>query len=174
MQMELLATMRIDTRIVDTDFFVFNNCLIFQVESDRELFPKQIEEKSAMLTQELEHLKQRFTVEQTVREHREKQLTNQIRDDKDNVLQQFRAVRFGIDQRWRDLDMEISSETKQRRAEAELLQTQTSEKLLLLSSELELCQRERVRTTREVAKAVVHYAAALRDGVNIVSEAAGL
>lgn len=144
------------------------------MEEDRKAFPKQIEERSIALTKQLQEFKTRFANEQTVRADRERQLLVSIRDNKQDALARFTSQRFAIEQKFREIDNEIAAEARLRRNEAEHLHDRTIDRLLALKVELEKCNKERIRTTKEVAKALVHYTAALQTGVNIVSSAVGI
>ena len=85
------------------------------------------------------------------------------------IINMMVLSQFARDQKFSSLDVEIAAEAKTRRKETELMKDHVSNAFVDVKASIEDCNQERVRATGELMKAIVHYAAALQDGVNIVS-----
>lgn len=142
-----------------------------QQEKDRINFPSTIDQKSSDLMKQLNHFKARFEADIAERQHKEKTIEKIIDEQNFHVRQMLEAERVEREKKIMSLQNDLDLEIRMRSKSCKAMKETHKENMDHLNMRVDNVRREREESTCEVVKALVHYTAALHDGVTIVSEA---
>lgn len=169
-EVELPLTQRIDNLTGDLDKVTIR---VTNVENehkrDRETFPRLIEQRSIELLTEIRDFKKTYEQEIKSREEKDKRIFTKIQDLGLRLRQQLVAEKTLNDQKMQEVRQELAAEVDIRAKGYEMLHKTVSEEVDELKAMLRKESQARVAADEELVQAVNHYAAALQDGVKIVS-----
>lgn len=140
-------------------------------EEDRNNFPKKIDEKSSSLLKQIEEFKAIFNSDMADTNHKDEVIHKIIDDQNFNINQMIEAERVEREQKMLTIQNDIDLEARMRSKASKSIRECHKENMNHLHVQAELLQKERKDATDEICKALVHYTAALHDGVKMASEA---
>ena len=140
-------------------------------EIDRENFPHEIESHSSELLKQINEFKARFEADVSSREHKDKIVQKIISEQDFRVQQLLEAERVERETKLSRMQDDIDVESRMRAKSSKSMREMHKESIDALQAKIDKIKQERELATEEVVKAIVHYTAALHDGVKIVSEA---
>lgn len=140
-------------------------------EKDREKFPKLIENSTSNLLKEINDFKAQFNAEIKNRESQDKIIPKIINEQEYRVKQFIELERIEREKKLIDIKKYIDEEQNIRQKSYKSINEYLKENIIDVHKRIDETINKREQTTSEVVKAMVHYTAALHDGVRIVSEA---
>lgn len=140
-----------------------------KAKEDRDIFPKLVDGRCAELLREIGDLKSRFSENVAAREEKEKRLLLKLQSESNKSAVQFAHDRQIADEKIKIVRAEIDAEVALRSKAHDSVKTVLRDEVALLHAEIKKEVAERTAADEDLVQAINHYAAALQDGIKIVS-----
>ena len=138
-------------------------------KADREKFPILIDQRCSELLQEIRQFRATFEREQHAREEKDKRILVQIRDQGNRLRAQFAANKETQERKTAVIREELQEEIQTRAKASQLLRNSIIDEVARVELTIDREVKEREHADNEIVAAVGHYAAALQDGIKIIS-----
>lgn len=138
-------------------------------KDDREVFPKLVDGRCEELLREIETLKTRFDQNVLTREEKEKRILLKLQNESNKIAVQFNQDKLIVDEKVKSVRTAIDEEVSFRTRGVELIKATLSEEVALIKADLAKEKKDRETGDEDLVQAINHYAAALQDGIKIVS-----
>lgn len=138
-------------------------------KQDRENFPKLIDARCDELLREIRDMKVAFENSEKAREEKEVRILTKLRNQGIKLNQQFVSEKELNDQKLAAIRQDIIDEVSQRAKGYEVIKKQIEDEVLALKESIHKEEQVRSQTDEDLVQAINHYAAALQDGIKIVS-----
>lgn len=140
-----------------------------QHQEDRITFPKLVDARCEQLLVEIKELKNRFEANTLQREEKEKRILLKVQDQGNKLTAQLAAEKTITDDKIAQVRKDLEDEIAIRTKGHELLRLSLMEDVALLRADISKERAERIHADEDLVQAINHYAAALQDGIKIVS-----
>ena len=139
-------------------------------EKDRKQFPKKIDQQTSKLLEQINDFKTVFNGDLAEKDRKVRVIDKIIEEQEFNVSQLIEAERVEREQKMSAIQNGLEAESRERAKISKAMRENHQENMTHLHMRTDILQKERQEATDEIANALVHYAAALQDGVTMASE----
>lgn len=136
---------------------------------DRDRFPIMIDQRCSELLQEIRQFRATFEREQHAREEKDKRILVQIRDQGNRLRAQFAAAKETQERKTSVIREELQEEIATRAKSTQMVREYFLDEIARVELAIDVEVKEREHADNELVSAVGHYAAALQDGIKIIS-----
>lgn len=140
-----------------------------QHQEDRETFPQLIDARSNELLNEIRNFKIKYQQNILAREEKEKKILLRIQDTGTKLKTQFEADKVIQEKKIRVIRQDIVDEVVARQKGVELVRKALDQEIVVVAAAIEKEVQAREAADEDLVSAIGHYAAALQDGIKIVS-----
>ena len=138
---------------------------------DRATLPKLIDGRCEELLREIAGLKSRFEANLLAREEKEKKILLKLQNETNKIAVQFSQDKLIVDDKLSVVRNELSDEIAIRTKGVEMIKSTLLEEVAFIKGEIAKERKERELADEVLVGSINHYAAALQDGIKIVSSA---
>ena len=140
-----------------------------KAQQDRDIFPKLVDQRCAELMREMEQLKAKFAENVAAREEKEKRLLLKVQAESNKSALQFAQDKQISDEKIKLLRQSIDEEVAIRSRAGEMMHATLIEEVATIKADISKERTDRQLADEDLVQAINHYAAALQDGIKIVS-----